>query len=149
RRTNVQAYEQYLRGRYFWSLRTPDGFRKALDYFQRAIEQDPNFAPAYAGLADTYALLGSMPYAVMPTSEASSRAKAAASHALTIDPTLAEAQVSLAFVTYSFDWDWAEGERGFRRALDLDPNYVPAHYWYSLYLGQLGRLDEALPEAER
>jgi serine/threonine-protein kinase len=150
RRTgNVDAYEQYLRGRFFWNSRTPDGFRKALEYFQRAIAKDPNFAPAYAGLADTYVLLGSMPYAVMPTSEAGSRAKAAAHQALAIDPTLAEAQVSLAFVTYSFDWDWAGGERAFRRALDLDPEYVPAHYWYSLYLGQLGRLDEALSEAER
>jgi serine/threonine-protein kinase len=146
---NVDAYEQYLRGRFFWNSRTPDGFRKALGYFQRAIEKDPNFAPAYAGLADTYALLGSMPYAVMPPAEAGSRAKAAAHQALAIDPTLAEAQVSLAFVTYSFDWDWAGGELAFRRALDLDPEYVPAHYWYSLYLGQLGRLDEALFEAER
>src|SRR6185436_915300 len=104
---------------------------------------------AYAGLADTYALLGSMPYAVMPAAEAGGRAKAAAQHAVAIDPTLVEAQVSLAFVTYGFDWDWASAEAGFRRAIDLDPTYVPAHYWYSLFLGLRGRSNEAIPEAER
>jgi tetratricopeptide (TPR) repeat protein len=90
-----------------------------------------------------------MPYAVMPPSEAGAKAKAAARRALEIDDTLSEAHVSLAFVTYSFDWDWEGGGRGFRRAIELDPDYAPAHYWYSLYLGQLGRVREALNEAER
>ena len=150
RRTrNVEAYEAYLKGRYFWNTRTPEGFQKALDYFQQAIDRDRRYAPAYAGLADTYALLGSMPYAVMRPTEASAKAKAAADAALQIDPTLADAHVSLAFVTYSFDWDWQRGEVEFKRAIELDPNYATAHYWYSLYLGQLGRLDEALNEAQR
>jgi tetratricopeptide (TPR) repeat protein len=90
-----------------------------------------------------------MPYAVMRPSEASARAKAAANAALQIDPTLADAHVSLAFVTYGFDWDWQRGEVEFKRAIELDPDYATAHYWYSLYLGQLGRLDEALSEAQR
>lgn len=150
RRTgNIEAYEAYLKGRYFWNMRTAEGFQKALDYFQQAIDRDRNYAPAYAGLADTYALLGSMPYAVMPPIEASAKAKAAATTALQIDPTLADAHVSLAFVTYSFDWDWQRGEQEFKRAIELDPDYATAHYWYALYLGQLGRLDEALSEAQR
>jgi serine/threonine-protein kinase len=149
RTANVDAYEAYLKGRYFWNMRTPEGFRRALDYFQRAIDGDPNYAPAYAGLADTYALLGSMPYAVMPPSEAGTKAKAAAVKALSIDPTLAEAEVSLAFVTYSFDWDWPRGEAGFKRAIALDPDYAPARYWYSLFLGQTGRVEEALAQAQR
>jgi TolB-like protein/tRNA A-37 threonylcarbamoyl transferase component Bud32/Tfp pilus assembly protein PilF/DNA-binding transcriptional regulator YdaS (Cro superfamily) len=149
RTANVDAYEAYLKGRYFWNMRTPDGFQRALDYFQRAIDVDPNYAPAYAGLADTYALLGSMPYAVMPPSEAGTKAKAAAVKALSIDPTLAEAEVSLAFVTYSFEWDWPRGEAGFKRAIALDSDYAPAHYWYSLFLGQTGRVEEALAQAQR
>ena len=149
RTSNVEAYEAYLKGRYFWNMRTPEGFQKALDYFQQAIDRDGNYAPAYAGLADTYALLGSMPYAVMPPTEAGTKAKAAATTALRIDPALAEAHVSLAFATYSFDWDWRGGEREFQRAIALDPDYATAHYWYALYLGQLGRYDEQLIEAQR
>jgi serine/threonine-protein kinase len=150
RRTgSVEAYEAYLKGRYFWNMRSADGLQKALDYFQQAIAGDRDYAQAYAGLADTYALLGSMPYAVLPPTEASRKAKAAATSALQIAPTLPEAHVSLAFVTYGFDWDWRSGEAEFRRAIELDPDYATAHYWYSLYLGQLGRLDEALREAQR
>ena len=149
RTSNVDAYDAYLKGRYFWNLRTPDGFRKALAYFQHAIDKDPDYAQAYAGLADTYALLGSMPYAVMPPIEASTRAKVAAKRALAIDGDLVDAQVSLAFVVYSFDWDWTAGEAGFRRAIEIDPEYQQAHYWYSLFLGELGRFDEQLSEAQR
>jgi len=150
RRTdNVAAYEAYLKGRYFWNMRTADGLQKALSYFQQAIDRDQAYAPAYAGLADTYAMLGSMPYALMPASEASARAKAAAMRALALDDSLAEAHVSLAFVTYAFDWDWAAGERGFKRAIALDPGYTTAHIWYALYLGQVGRVDDAVAEAQR
>ena len=149
RTTNVEAYEAYLKGRYFWNTRTADGLEKARGYFQQAVERDPGYAAPYAGLADTYALLGSMPYAVMPPTAASTKARAAALEALARDPTLADAHVSLAFVTYSFDWDWATGEQEFKRAIELDPNYAPAHYWYSLYLDQVGRLDAALREAQR
>jgi TolB-like protein/Tfp pilus assembly protein PilF len=150
RRTHdVAAYEAYLKGRYFWNRRTPDDLQRALVYFQQAIDTDHEYASAYAGLADTYAMLGSSPYAVMPASDASAKAKAAAKRALEIDETLADAHVSLAFATYAYDWDWPAGEREFKRAIQLDPNYATAHYWYSLYLGQLGRVTEALAEAKR
>ncbi len=150
RRTgDAAAYEAYLKGRYFWNTRTTDGLQKALGYFQQAIDRDAEYAPAYAGLADTYAMLGSMPYALMRPSDASAKAKAAATHALALDESLAEAHVSLAFVTYAFDWDWGAGERHFKRAIELDPNYATAHMWYALYLGQLGRIDQAVSEAQR
>ena len=100
-------------------------------------------------MADTYALLGSMPYAVMPAAEAGAKARAAALDALARDPALVDAHVSLAFVTYSFDWDWARGEEEFKKAIELDPNYATAHYWYSLFLNQIGRADAGLREAER
>jgi len=143
------AYEAYLKGRYFWNMRTTDGLQKALGYFDQAIARDPDYAQAYSGLADTYAMLGSMPYAVMPGSEAGGKAKAAASRALALDESLVEARVSLAFVTYAFEGNWAEGERDFKRAVELDPSYGTGHLWYALFLGQVGRIDESLAEAER
>ena len=143
------AYEAYLKGRYFWNMRTTDGLQKALGYFDQAIARDPNYAQAYSGLADTYAMLGSMPYAVMPGSEAGGKAKAAASRALALDESLVEARVSRAFVTYAFEGNWAEGERDFKRAIELDPSYGTGHLWYALYLGQVGRIDESLAEAGR
>jgi eukaryotic-like serine/threonine-protein kinase len=149
RTSNLEAYEAYLKGRYFWNMRNADAFQKALVYFQQAIAKDERYAPAYAGLADTYALLGSMPYAVLSEADAGPKAKAAATKALEIDETLAEAHASLAFVVYAFEWDWARGEREFKRAIALDPDYATAHYWYSLYLGQLGRIEEAVAEAQR
>ena len=149
RTANVDAYDAYLRGRYLWNQRTTASLQKALTYFEQAIQRDAEYAAAYAGLADTYALLGSINAAVMPPQEAGERAKQAARKALTLDPTLAEAEVSLAFTLYSFDWDWAAGETHFRRAIELDPNYVAGHYWYSLYLGQVGRFDEQLLESQR
>jgi TolB-like protein/tetratricopeptide (TPR) repeat protein len=150
RRTgDFEAYEAYLRGRYFWNMRTTEALQRALTYFQRAIERDAAYAPAYAGLADTYALLGSVQAAVLPPREAGEKAKQAALKAVELDETSAESELSLAFSIYSFDWDWIRGEEHFRRAIDLDPDLVAAHYWYSLYLGQVGRLDEALREAQR
>lgn len=146
---NLDAYEAYLKGRYFWNTRTADGLRRALGYFELASQHDPGFAPAYAGLADTYALLGSIAVAALPPREAGARAVAAAARALEIDETLAEAHVSFAFATYSFDWNWRSGEEHFKRAIALDPEYATAHYWYSLYLGQVGRVDEELAEARR
>jgi tetratricopeptide (TPR) repeat protein len=148
RRTeNVEAYEAYLKGRYFWNMRTIDSLQRALAYFQQAIDQDQRYAPAYAGLADTYQLLGSMPYAVMPASEAAAQAKAAAHKALAIDDSLAEAHASLAFVTYAFDWQWAAGEREFRRAIEINPSYVTARQWYAFNcLSPLGRHSEAIAE---
>lgn len=150
RRTeNLDAYEAYLKGRYFWNTRTADGLRRALTYFEQASTLDPNFAPAYAGVADTYSLLGSIPVASLPPPEAGARAVAAARRALEIDDSLAEAHVSFAFATYSFEWNWRGGELHFKRAIELDPDYATAHYWYSLYLGQVGRVDQALIEAQR
>ena len=150
RRTgSLESYEAYLKGRYFWNTRTADGLHKALGYFQTAIRHDPMYGPAHAGLADTYALLGSLLVAALPPREAGPKALAAARRALELDETLAEAHVSFAFATYSFNWDWASADRHFRRAIELDPEYGTARHWYALYLGQLGRLDEALVEAQR
>ena len=146
---NVDAYEAYLKGRYFWNMRTAEGLTRALGYFQDALRLDPGYAQAHAGLADTYAVLGSTALAALPPSDAGPKAIAAAARALEIDATLAEAHVSYAFAVYSYQWDWARAEEHFRRAIALDPDYATAHYWYSLYLDQLGRLDEAAVEAQR
>jgi eukaryotic-like serine/threonine-protein kinase len=149
RPSSVEAYEAYLKGRYFWNLRTAAGLTRALGYFEDALRLDPNYAQAYAGIADSYAVLGSTAIAELPPLDAGPRAIAAAARALELDPTLAEAHVSYAFAVYSYQWDWARGEEHFRRAIALDPDYATAHYWYSLYLDQLGRLDEAAAAAQQ
>ncbi len=142
-----ESYDLYLRGRYFWNRRTPEGFRQAVDAFQAAVASDPGCAPAYAGLADTYALMSTYdlvsPSAVMP------KARAAALRALQIDDSLAEAHTSLASVAQNFDWDAPTAEREYRRAIQLNPSYATAHHWYAEYLGWRGRFDEALEESER
>lgn len=149
RPASVEAYEAYLKGRYFWNMRTAAGLTRALGYFEDALQLDPGYAQAYAGIADSYAVLGSTAIAALPPLEAGPKAIAAAARALELDPTLAEAHVSYGFAVYSYQWDWARGEQHFRRAIELDPDYAPAHYWYSLYLDQLGRLDEAAAAAQR
>jgi eukaryotic-like serine/threonine-protein kinase len=150
RRTqNLDAYEAYLKGRYFLNSRTADGLNRARGYFEQAIASDSRYAAAFAGLADTDALLGSMAASAIPTSEAGPKAIAAAAKALELDDTLAEAHVSYAFAVYSFEWNWPRADEHFRRAIALDPDYATAHYWYSLYLGQIGRAEEALAEAQR
>ena len=118
---NPEAYESYLEGRYFWNKRTADGLKAALAYFNQAIDEDPNYAEAYSGLADTYALLGDWQYAVMTTKEALPKAKAAANKALELDNTLGEAHNSLAFCLDGFDWDFDLAGREFRRAIALEP----------------------------
>jgi TolB-like protein/DNA-binding winged helix-turn-helix (wHTH) protein/Flp pilus assembly protein TadD len=140
------AYEEYLKGRYFWNKRTADGLKKALDYFNQAIAMDSNYAAAHSGLADTYALLGDWEYGVLAPSEAYPKAKAAATKALELDNTLGEAHTSLAFCMDVFDWDWASAEREFRRAIELSPGYATAHQWYAWHLSMLGRNREALAE---
>jgi TolB-like protein/DNA-binding winged helix-turn-helix (wHTH) protein/Flp pilus assembly protein TadD len=145
---NREAYELYLKGRYFWNKRNAEGFKKALDYFQQAVERDPGYAPAYAGLADTYSLLGAAGYDLMSRAEAMEKARSAAQKALLIDGALAEAHASLAYVTYSYDWNWVGAGKEFERAIALDPNYPTAHQWYSEYLDDLGRGEEALVEAQ-
>jgi TolB-like protein/DNA-binding winged helix-turn-helix (wHTH) protein/Flp pilus assembly protein TadD len=146
---NPQAYESYLKGRYFWSKRTADGLKVALAYFNQAIEEDPNYAQAYSGLADTYALLGDWQYAVMTPREAYPKAKAAALKAVKLDNALGEAHNSLAFVLEGFDWDLDSGGREFRRAIELNPGYATAHHWYAWHLALLGRYDEAIAEMKK
>jgi TolB-like protein/DNA-binding winged helix-turn-helix (wHTH) protein/Tfp pilus assembly protein PilF len=146
---NPEAYESYLKGRYFWNKRTADGLKAALAYFKQAIEEDPNYAKAYSGLADTYALLGDWQYAVMTPKEAFPEAKAAAIHALELDNTLGEAHNSLAFVLDGFDWDLDAGGKEFQRAIELNPGYATAHHWYAWHLTLLGRFDEGIAEMRK
>jgi len=140
-----EAYDLYLKGRYFWNK---DELTKALNYFQQAAEKEPGYAPAQAGLADTYSLLGVSGYDVLPRAEAMEKARAAATKALLLDDQLAEAHASLAFLFYSYDWDWKRAENEFQRAIALNPNYPVAHQWYSESLNDLGRKEEALAQAQ-
>ncbi len=146
---NPEAYESYLKGRFFWNKRTAEGLRVALAYFNQAIEEDPNYAQAYSGLADTYALLGDWQYAVMTPAQAYPKAKAAALKALELDSALGEAHNSLAFVLDGFDWDLNAGGNEFRRALELNPGYATAHQWYAWHLALLGHYDEAIAEMKK
>jgi TolB-like protein/DNA-binding winged helix-turn-helix (wHTH) protein/Tfp pilus assembly protein PilF len=146
---NPQAYESYLKGRYFWSKRTAEGLKVALAYFNQAIEEDPNYAQAYSGLADTYALLGDWQYAAMTPKEAYPKAKAAALKAVTLDNALGEAHNSLAFLLDGFDWDLDSGGKEFRRAIELNPGYATGHHWYAWHLALLGRYDEAIAEMKK
>jgi TolB-like protein/DNA-binding winged helix-turn-helix (wHTH) protein/Tfp pilus assembly protein PilF len=146
---NPEAYESYLKGRYFWNKRTADSLKAALAYFKQAIEEDPKYAQAHSGLADTYALLGDWQYAVMTPKEAFPEAKGAALQALKLDSTLGEAHNSLAFVLDGFDWNFEAGGKEFRRAIELSPGYATAHHWYAWHLSLLGRFDEAIAEMRR
>jgi TolB-like protein/Tfp pilus assembly protein PilF len=146
---NPQAYESYLKGRYFWNKRTADGLKVALAYFNQAVDEDPKYAQAYSGLADTYALLGDWQYAAMAPKEVLPKAKAAAIKALELDSTLGEAHNSLAFVLDGFDWDLDAGGKEFRRAIDLNPSYATAHHWFAWHLSLLGRYDEAIAEMRK
>src|SRR5215470_7684313 len=146
---NPEAYNSYLKGRYFWNKRTADALKAALAYFNQAVEEDPNYAQAYSGLADTYALLGDWQYAVMPPKEALPKAKAAAMKALELDAAQGEAHNSLAFVLDGFDWDLDSGGKEFRRAIELNPGYATAHHWYAWHLSLLGRYDDAIVEMRR
>jgi TolB-like protein/Tfp pilus assembly protein PilF len=146
RPVSAEAHEAYLKGRYFWNKRDEEDLRKGIEYFQEAVTRDPNYAAAYAGLADCYILLGlngSAPQEVMP------KATAATFKALEIDDSLAEAHTSLAGVKTLYEWDWGGAEQEFKRALELDPNYAPAHHWYAnIYLDPQGRYQEAIAEME-
>ena len=144
---NAAAYELYLRGRYFWNKRTDESLLKGIRYFEQAIELDPGYALAYAGLAESYVLLPW--YGGRPPREAFDKARAAALKALALDDQLAEAHTALAYVAERYDWDWAGAERSYKRALELHPNYSTAHQWYAEYLVQVARLDEAIAEMSR
>jgi serine/threonine-protein kinase len=140
------AYEAYLKGRYHWNKRSVEGLERAIHYFQEAIGQDRKYAPAYAGLADSYALLGTVPYDAMPPRDAMPKAKEAAVAALSIDETLAEAHASLAYIKLSYDWDFEDAEKEFNRAIALNPGYATAHQWYALYLTAMGWTEQAIAE---
>jgi len=146
---NPEAYEDYLKGRYFWNKRTADSLKVAQAYFNQAIEEDPKYARAYSGLADTYALLGDWQYAVMPPTQAFPKAKTAALKAMELDSTLGEAHNSLAFILDGFDWDFDSAGKEFRRAIELNPGYATVHHWYAWHLSLLGRYDEAIAEMKK
>jgi tetratricopeptide (TPR) repeat protein len=145
---NPEAYDNYLQGRYFYNKQfTPDTFKKVVEYMQKAIDEDPGYAVAYAGLADGYASLGFE--GALPPREALPKAKMLAERALALDDTLGEAHCSLALVLFRYDWDLAAAEREFKRAIQLNPGYAMAHVRYGQYLYTLGRFEEAIAEARR
>lgn len=144
---DVDAYQAYLKGRHFWEKRTPDGFRKAIQWFERAAEHDPGYALAHAGLADSYTLMAC--YGLMPCGDAWSNARIAAERAVAIDDRLAEAHSALALVRMGFEWDWKAGERECRRSLDLNPRYATAYNYLAEWLTSQNRVADALIEIRR
>jgi TolB-like protein/tetratricopeptide (TPR) repeat protein len=145
---NSEAYQFYLRGRHQWNKRTNDGIRRGLEYFQQAIEEDPGFALAHAGVADSYAVGGGI-FLELPPRQSRPRARAAAMKAIELDESLAEAHTTLADCLFYYDWDWEGAEREFKRAIELNPNYATAYQWYSEFLGAALRHDEAIAMARR
>ncbi len=141
---NVRAYSLYLKGRFWWNRRTQADIAEGIRYFEQAIAEDPGYALAYSGLADSYAL--DLDYRGVPVVEGMERAKAEARKAIELDETLAEAHTSLGWVTFIYDWDWRAADREFRRAIELNPRYSTARQWYAWYLMAMGRFDEALAE---
>jgi len=142
---NTRAYQNYLKGRFYWNKRTSEGLTKGIEHFKQAIELDPGYALAFAGLADSYNILAS--YSALAPREAFPLAKNAASRALELDDKLAEAHTSLAFAKFGYDWDWAGAEREFKQAIHLNPRYSYVYSFYSVLLAALGRFDEALAHA--
>ncbi|MGH8059552.1 MAG: tetratricopeptide repeat protein, partial [Candidatus Entotheonellia bacterium] len=144
---NLEAYQAYLKGLFLWNRRTDESVNAGIEHFNRAIELDPGYAPAYVGFADSYIVLGNFgtyrPGVIYPL------AKAAALKALAIDPTLGDAHASLAQVKMNHDWDWVGAERAFLTAIELRPSSANAHHWYALYLSSMGRFDQALVEIDR
>ena len=138
---NLEAYDLYLRGRYYWSKRLPDSLKKGIEYFNGAIAKDPSYALAYAGLADSYTILGN--FNLDPPERTYPKAKAAALKALSLDSSLAEAHASLGFAKMNYDWDWVGAERELKRAIAINPNYATARSWYALLLTVKGRFQEA------
>jgi TolB-like protein/DNA-binding winged helix-turn-helix (wHTH) protein len=146
---NAEAYEVYLKGRYFWNKRTRDGLTKAIEYFNRAIEKNPNYAEAYTGLGDSYALSGDWEYGILSPQDAFPRAKSAVTKALALDDNLAEAHTSLAFILDLYDWDWESAEKEYKRAIALNPGYATAHHWYAWHLIVMGRNSEGIAELRK
>ena len=148
RPVNRKAYLDYLKGRHHWNKRTQESLNKAIEHFQSAIEEDPTYAPAYAGLSDCYGLMGTVGIGRKSPRETRPLAVAAARKALQIDGELAEAHAALATM-HHYEWEWVEAERGFQRALELNPGYPHGHALYSDYLVSRGRLEQAVAEARR
>jgi TolB-like protein/DNA-binding winged helix-turn-helix (wHTH) protein/Flp pilus assembly protein TadD len=146
---NPEAYEAYLKGRYFWNKRTGDGLRTAIEYFSRAIKTDPAYAEAYSGLADSYAVSGDLKYGVLSPQDAFPKARAAATKALALDDSLGEAHASLAFALDLYGWDWDAAETEYRQAIKLNPGYATAHQWYSWHLIMMGRNNDAMFELRK
>ena len=145
---NIEAYDAYLRGRYFWNKRTSDGIKHATEHFQVSVERDPNFALGYVGLADSYIALTFYNFAA--PNEAMPKAKESAIKALALDNTLAEAHTSLAHILMNYDWNWSAAEKEFKRSIELNPNYATAHEWYAIhYLTATSRLEEAVQEMKK
>lgn len=149
RAINPEAYEDYLKGRYYWNKRSERDLTKAIEYFRAATQKDPQYALAYAGLADGYSIIGSAIVGTVPSQEVAPGARAAALKAVELDATLAEAQTSLATVRFNYDWDWEGAAGGFQRAIELNPSYATAYQRYSLYLIAMGRAQESLSEINR
>jgi TolB-like protein/DNA-binding winged helix-turn-helix (wHTH) protein len=144
-----EAYENYLKGRFYWNKRTDENLTKAIGYFEEATRQDQQYALGYAGLSDCYAIISATIFGTMPSSVSAPKAKAAAQRALEIDPTLAEAQTALATVKFNYDWDWSGAAGGFERAIQLNPSYATAYQRYSLYLMAMGRTQESFDQISR
>jgi TolB-like protein len=144
---NAEAYELYLKGRFLWNKRTPNDMKKSIEFYEKAIEKDPDFALAYAGIADSYINL--YDFDVLPPMAAFPKAKKALNKALELNNSLGEAHCSLAYVFYAFEWDFKSAEKEFKRAIELNPNYATAHQWYGQYLAAMGRFEEAYKEIDK
>jgi TolB-like protein/Tfp pilus assembly protein PilF/predicted Ser/Thr protein kinase len=144
---NPEAYQDYLKGRFWWGKRNEEGFNKGIEYFQQAIAKDPAYALAYSGLADSYALLAV--YGFVPPMDAFPKAKDAAQKALSIDETLGEAHTSLAYIKFKYDWDWPGADKEFERAIELNPTYATAHHWHAERLSNAGRTEQGIAEYKR
>ena len=144
---DADAYQLYLRGKFYWNNRTGEALKKAAEFYQKAIEKDPDYALAYSGLAETYVLFSS--YGVASASDSMPQAKAAAMRALQIDERLAEAHTALAFYLSNYEWDREGSEKAYRRSIELKPDYSTAHHWLGADLGNLKRFDESIAEIKR
>ncbi len=144
-----EAYESYLKGRYYWNKRSDENLMKAIGYFEDATQRDPNYALAYAGLSDSYAIISATIFGTMPAAVSGPKAKAAAQRALEIDPTLAEAETSLATAKFNYDWDWSGAASGFENAIHINPSYATAYQRYSLYLMAMNRPRESFEQIHR
>ena len=144
-----EGYENYLKGRYYWNKRSEENLTRAIGYFEQATHQDPQYALAYAGLSDCYAIISAEIFGTMPAAEAAPKAKAAALRALEIDPKLSEAETSLATVKFNYDWDWTAAASGFAKSIHDNPSYATAYQRYSLYLMAMGRAEDSVEQINK